>query len=264
MQDKGYTTRELWIPDSAGGIYGKLYLPERAERPRLAVYAHEIGCTHATAQPYAEHLARRGLALFAPDFRGGGEHSRSDGDSLDMSVLTEADDLELVFDAARRWTEVDGEKPVLIGGSQGGLVAAIYAGRHPKRVGALIELYPAFNIPDAMRAAVSSPEEAPERQFFNGWIWMGRRYFRDMWDYDPYGESMRYKGHVLILHGDADDIISIDYSRRAAEKYADAEFHAIRNGKHMFSGDALSEALGYIDGFLEKHGLLPAEVTSDG
>ena len=74
-------------------IYGELYLPNGVERPKLIIYAHEIGCTHTTSRAYAAHLAGRGYAFFAPDFRGGGERSKSEGDTVDMSVLTEVEDL---------------------------------------------------------------------------------------------------------------------------------------------------------------------------
>ena len=91
MSGNDYTVREIRFGEQGRSIYGELYLPNGVERPKLIIYAHEIGCTHTTSRAYAAHLAGRGYAFFAPDFRGGGEHSKSEGDTVDMSVLTEVE-----------------------------------------------------------------------------------------------------------------------------------------------------------------------------
>ena len=98
MSGNDYTVREIRFGEQGRSIYGELYLPNGVERPKLIIYAHEIGCTHTTSREYAAHLAGRGYAFFAPDFRGGGERSKSEGDTVDMSVLTEVEDLEEIFD----------------------------------------------------------------------------------------------------------------------------------------------------------------------
>ena len=64
--------------------------------------------------------------------------------------MTEVEDMEEIAAEAASWDFVDGERPILMGGSQGAYVEAIYAGRHPERVRALIEMYPTFDIPAVM------------------------------------------------------------------------------------------------------------------
>ena len=256
MSETGFSVRELWIGEQGNRIYGKLYLPENANRPPLAVYAHEIACTHSRAKPYAELLAAKGMALFAPDFRGGGDHCRSDGNTVDMSVETEVQDLERVLDAAAGWTCVDAARCVLIGASQGGLVAAIYAARHPERVSALVELYPAFVVPEAIKEVFPSIDVVPEKFYFDNWLWMGRKYYEDMWRYDAYGEPMNYKGPVLIMQGDCDEIVPLRCAVKAAGLYADARLHVFRGAGHMFSGGYMDRALKLIDEFLTGLGLL--------
>lgn len=250
MSENDYTVREIRFGEQGRSIYGELYLPNGVERPKLIIYAHEIGCTHTTSRAYAAHLAGRGYAFFAPDFRGGGERSKSEGDTVDMSVLTEVDDLEEIFDQVRGWDFVDGERPVLFGASQGGFVAAIYAGRHPERVSALIELYPAFAIPDAMHKDYKSVDEVPDRYFFKGWLWSGKRYVRDMWDYDKYAETMNYRGPVLIVQGDSDAIVPPHTVVSAAERYENARLHILPGAGHMFSGEYTETTKALIDEFL--------------
>lgn len=253
-----HTVSELYFGSEGERIYGKLYMPLGIERPQLAIYAHEIGCTHSRAHSYAEHLASHGIAVFAPDFRGGGRHCRSDGDTTDMSVMTEVEDLERVVEFMRGNKDVDGERPIIIGASQGGFVAAIYAGRHPESVPALILLYPAFRIGDEMNEMKRAKGGIPDKMDLYGWIIIGSRYFTDVCDYDPYSETINYTGPVLIISGDSDIVVPKSVSEEAAARYADAELHILPGAGHMFRGKYTEQAIVYIDDFLERHGLLDA------
>ncbi len=256
MANYRFTVHELWCGAPGARIYGKLYLPEGVERPRLIIFAHEVGCTHSTAQPYAEHLASRGYAFYAPDFRGGGVHSRSDGSTLNMSVMTEVDDLNTVIDETRGWDMVDTSGLILMGASQGGLVAAICAAQRPELASALMLIYPVFGIPDAMKKEdFHSREEVPEKYFLKGWLWIGRRYALDIWDYDSFAATERYKGPVLMIHGDADEIV--DTSQYERVRYANMHLHILPGAGHMFRGKYAEQAKALMDEFLDKYA--PAE-----
>lgn len=259
MEEKHYTAQDIRFGPSGRSIYGKLLLPKGVERPKLIVYAHEIGCTHATARPYGMHLANEGFAFLSCDFRGGGDNSKSEGDSADMSVMTEVRDLEDIFDEAASWDFVDGAQPVLFGASQGGLVAAIFAGRHPERVRAIIELYPGFNIPEASKYDFPPDDQIPERYFFRGWLWLGRRYVKDIRGYDSYSETMNYAGPVLIVQGTDDDIVPKEFVEKAAALYKNAEYHELPGAGHMFSGEYTEKTKELIDAFLRREGLLGGE-----
>lgn len=254
MEEHEFTVRELWTGGDGKGLYGVLYAPVDVDRPRLAVWEHELGCTHSTAKPYAEHLAKRGYAVYAFDFRGGGAHSRSDGDTADMTVLSEVRDLAEVMDAASGWSFVDSGQVLLIGASQGAAVAALYAGKHPERVEAALLLYPGFGIPEAMRYDFPG-RKIPERCAYRGWITLGRHYVEEMYDLDLMGGVTRYKGPVLLIHGGSDDVVPVKFAERAAGLYADVEFHILPGAGHMFKGEYTDEALRLIDSFLEKRGL---------
>ena len=79
---------------------------------------------------------------------------------------------------------------------------------------------------------------------------LGRRFFREVRSIDVYATIGRYRGPVLLLHGDHDDIVPIDYSRRAARTYADAELHTIHGARHGFGGKAREEAVARVAAFL--------------
>ena len=117
----------------------------------MVIVCHEFMTNRLFSYPYAMALAKSGYATFCFDFCGGGIVCGSDGDSRDMSVLTEIEDLKSVIAYAKeqRYTN---EKPLLLMGcSQGGLVAALTAAELPEEVGGLILQYPALMIPDAAR-----------------------------------------------------------------------------------------------------------------
>ena len=82
-----------------------------------------------------------------------------------------------------------------------------------------------------------------------------------MWDYDVYQDMPKYGKPVLILHGDKDAIVPMSYSERAAKAYKDAELHVVKDGGHGFQGETFERAMGFIDAYLEKTGILPANAA---
>ena len=141
---------ELRNGESGKMLRGTLYLPDGDGKKPIIITAHELGSD--SQRPwwvnYATHWAEQGYAVLTFDFAGGGQRSRSEGKTTDMSVLTEVSDLETMLGEARTWDFVDQSRIVLVGGSQGGGVASIVAARHPGEIAAQVLLYPAFHLPD--------------------------------------------------------------------------------------------------------------------
>lgn len=182
--------------------------------------------------------------------------SQSDGKTTEMSIMTEADDLNAVINCTREWDFVDSEKIVLLGGSQGGAVAAVTAARSEDEIAGLVLLYPAFVAYDEVHAQFDSLEEVPDKFNFLGWIRVGKNYVSDIWDYDNYGEMKNYKKPVLLIHGDRDSTVDVSYSERAAESYPDATLHVIKGAGHGFYGGSFEEAMQYIFSYLMEIGML--------
>lgn len=67
------------------------------------------------------------------------------------------------------------------------------------------------------------------------WITAGRPYAEDIWDYDVYEEIGNYTDKVLLMHGNADSIVPISYSERAAETYEDADYYVIDGATHDYT-----------------------------
>lgn len=246
-----YRQQEIELENQGQKIYGIAYIPEtEREKVPLVICAHGLGGSYQSNAAYAKQLASHGIAAYCFDFRGGGG-SRSDGDTTEMSVMTEVSDLEVIMEAASGWEFVDENKIVLLGTSQGGITSAITAARHGDHVSGLVLMYPAFLVGDAVHEQFDSLEEVPDKFQFN-WITAGRPYAEDMWDYDVYEEIGNYAGKVLLLHGSADSIVPISYSDRAAEVYRYVEYHVIEGAGHGFHGGAFDEAVRYVFEYLQE------------
>ena len=220
-------------------IRGTQYRPEGNNLP-VAILSHGFMATQDIMRGYAKELARMGYCSFCFDFCGGsaGRKGKSDGATTDMSVLTEVQDLEAVIDYVQTLEYVSGEL-LLMGCSQGGFVSALVAAKPPELVSKLVLFFPALCIPDDARAgkmmfAKFDPKNIPD-QINCGPMKLGKCYVADVIDMDPIAEIRGYRGPVLIVHGNKDKIVNLDYSKKAQRAYPNAKLHVIENGGHGFN-----------------------------
>ena len=249
-----YTTQEIWVQNGDLRIYGIAYVPDTNEQVPLVIFSHELGNDHTSGQRYAERLAEAGYAAYVFDFCGGSVGgNNSDGSNQQMSILTEASDLEAVLEASKTWDFVDPDRIVLLGGSMGGLVTTVVGSRHPEEIAGMILMYPALSAKvDSGAERYKTEAEIPEDvSLFGGWIHVGKNYVTDLWSVDFDQLLSSYKGHMLLLHGDKDRTVPLSWSENASEIIPDCEFYVIQNGGHEFFGqpfeDAMSHILPYLD-----------------
>ncbi len=217
-------------------LYGQIYIPARKESAFPAVIiGHGFTGTYRDNAYYARLLAARGIAGCVFDFCGGSHRTKSDGDTREMSVLTQVEDMKALLECMQSLSYIDRDNIFLMGESQGGFVAALAAAERKEEIKGLIMLYPAFCIPDHGRRDYRSPENIPEE--FTRWgVLLGSKYFTDLWDMDVYGKISEYQGDVLIFHGMLDSLVDLSYSEEAADAYVSAELVVYRSGGHGFSG----------------------------
>ena len=79
---------------------------------------------------------------------------------------------------------------------------------------------------------------------------IGRRFFMELRDIDVDKAMEAYRRPVLIVHGDADNVVPIGYSRRAVERYNDARLMEIPGAGHGFNNRDFEKALKRIRQFL--------------
>lgn len=194
----------------------------------LVVWVHPFGDnSHVIDHTEA---AQHGIAVCAFDFCGGAPDSRSDGASTDMSVVTEAADLQTVLKKMMELPEVDPDRIYLMGMSQGGYVAAMIAGLGTIKIAGMLLLCPAFVLED-LREHMFGRREIPDRFRVRN-MNLGSRYVRDLEQIRIYELMPEYPGPVLIWHGDKDELVPASYIERALEKFPNARLVTVEGAGH--------------------------------
>lgn len=232
-----YTVEETYATRDGLNVYGKLYLPKDAEGKIPAVIlSHSANLTADSMNLYAAGFAERGFAAYAFDFCGGSSSSRSDGETEEMTIFTECDDLKAALAAVSALDYVDEERIYLFGTSQGGLVSALTAEDCADSVKGEILLYPAFNIPELV-SSFSGMGSVGFGSFGGGY---GQAFSDTLKDYDVYSHIGSFDGKVLIIHGSADFIVDKSYSERAALLYTDCTLKILDGAGHGFNSENYS------------------------
>ena len=237
-------------------IGGKLYMPKGLEGKKPAVIrCHGLTGSYKDTEVYAKAAAKTGVVACCFDFCGGHEGSSlSDGDRVHDSVLTEVEDLSAVYDAMANRPDIDPSRIMVMGGSQGGLVAALYAAENPSKPLALGLLFPAFNIPSLVRTftflygGLDNIGDTVTLMGFTVW----RQYAVDAYNIFPYKVIGAYEGPVIIIHGTKDILVPLSNSEDAVKEYKDATLIVLEDQPHGFDKEGQDKAIEYLLGFIDE------------
>lgn len=228
-----YKLKDYTITNARGQkIAGRLYAPVGAGPHKTVIFAHGFSGNYRELEDYGPKFAEKHIAMFLFDFCGGGNDVYSDGSTEEMSVLTELEDFQCVYEFVKGLIEVDEKNIYFMGASQGAYVAALCASRYPQEAKGLVLWYPAFCIADDFR------KKLDEELDYIPKVWemkLGEIYTKDILSIDIYEEIKSYKEKVLIFHGDSDEVVPIYYSERALKYFQDAELIVFSGEGHEFS-----------------------------
>ncbi len=219
-------------------LRGTMYRRPDAAAPLVPVILSH-GFMSSAAQEtegYAKQFAAWGYAAFVYDFAGGGPKSTSEGSFSEMTVLTEVKDLEAMIGYVRGLSDVDADQLTILGCSQGGVVSALTAAKHPDLVHRLILFYPALCIPDDARTGKMmffkfDPADIPDRieaSVPGMKLAISGEYPRCVIGMDIFEEIAPYHGEVLIVHGEKDRVVHVNYGRRAWQVYRAGRAEAVK------------------------------------
>ena len=243
---------EYVIKNGERTLYGVLSKPPyQGKRQGIVILAHGFAGTHHFGYRYFDALNALGYQAYTFDFPYGSPFSTLEKNTMNMSVLDQQADLEAVVEHFRKQEQVDPKKIVVLGESQGGLVAALTAASIGKKISKLVLVYPAFCIPYHWRAKYPNLSDIQDTTR----LWrvpMGRRYFEEIHSMDAFESAKKYKKPVLIVHGDADQVVPLADSERVVKMYKNARLHVIPGAGHGFNDEQFAKMIGWLNEFLSE------------
>ena len=247
---KAQGSEEIWIKNGDRNIYGVVNIPVDGKKKHpIAIVAHGFNGTHYYGKNYFEPFANLGYACYTFDFPCGSANSKSDPNTMNMSVLDEVSDLKAIIRYFRGRKDIDKKHIVVIGESQGGLVGALTAAEMPKQVSRLILAFPALCIPDNWNKRYPTLESIPDTtRLWN--VPMGKRFFIELRDMKVFETIGKFKKPVIIVQGDEDRVVSMEDSQKAVSIYKDARLHIIKGAGHGFKEHELQEYFQQVKLFL--------------
>lgn len=241
---------EVMVVANGREVYIKGYMPDDDEKHPTVILSHGYNGCHADFTKECIYYAQNGFVAYAIDFCGGSTRSKSTGESTDMTVFTEKEDLLAVFDYVSNLDNVDIDNIYLFGGSQGGLVTALAAEEIADKVKGVALYYPALNIPDDWRNNYKTVEEIPETVDFWG-LQLGKNFFMSIRDFYTFDNIGKYSNKVLIIQGDKDTIVQLSVAEKAAKHYSNAELVVLPGEGHGFSANGAKTAMEKVLQFMQ-------------
>ena len=226
------------IDGSKGKLWARLYKPElkAGQRCDLVILCHGLNCDHNF--PLMRRIANyleNDFAVLEFDFNG---HGKSDGRFSEMTIPNEMEDLEQVLAYAQDLRFVD--DIALVGHSQGAVVAAMVAGKHPDDIKAVVLLAPASSVrDDIVRGNLFGidfdPLDMPDSLVLNNGISLGYRYLKTASTLPIFETAANYHGNVCIIHGNGDRLVPYTCSEHFHQTWSNSEYYLLNYYDHNFT-----------------------------
>ncbi len=271
--------RERYLPKDNLQIYVREFIPDIAADtddhsiPAIII-CHGFGANCSGDYDYCELFAKHGYAAYCFDFCGGSRkgEGRSLGDTVDMNVWTECDDLLTVLSHVKKQQFIDSSNITLMGTSQGGFVSGLTAARCRDEVKNLVMICPALCIPDDARrgrlgGAGYDIADVPEKIVCPNNMVIGKQFHEAVVNMDPFLELAQYEGNVLLIQGMLDTTVNYSYAVKLANHYkkGQCQLKLVRSAEHSFSERLKESTMVTILNFLEgKKEILTIQVFITG
>ena len=227
------------IDGSKGKLNARLYQPDLkpGERCDLVILCHGLNADQnfPLLLEVADQLHRQGIATLEFDFNG---HGKSEGRFSEMTIPNEIEDLEQVLAYAQDLRFVD--DIALVGHSQGAVVAAMVAGKHPEDIKAVVLLAPASSVRDDIARGnlfgiEFNPLDPPDSLVLNNGIALGRRYLKTALYLPIFETSGKYRGNACIIQGNGDRLVPFTCGERFHQLWSGSEYYELEYYDHNFT-----------------------------
>lgn len=250
-------TEEYMVTYEDKKLYGQITAPKDYKNKKLpvVVISHGFNNTFDMYKDYIQLLAKQGFLVYGFDYYGGSRNSKSGGqDMLQMSVKTELTGLTNVVEKLTSESYVDKDHLSIIGVSQGGVVASLYAAAKPEHIYKLGLIFPAYVLFDDVKAtyqSLGSPsfDQLPDSLTHHN-ASLGKIYLTDALDIDIEDVQRKIIAPTLIVHGTNDTIAPYQYSVDAIQRIPNAKLVTVEGGSHRIDENFSKIAIPDIQNFL--------------
>ncbi len=219
------------------------FIPAGGTAPAVVVL-HGWGANASLMLPLAPHLHRAGLHALFLDAR---NHGRSEHDDF-VSMPRFAEDLDVAID----WLhELDDVSDIGVIGHSVGAGAALLVGSRRNDLSAIVSVS-AFAHPGEIMASAPPMSRMPARVRTGVFRTMEKTIGARFNDIAPRSTVARVKAPLILVHGDADDVVPISNLFELAQRAPQARTLIVPGANHA-SLKEFEPYMGTILGFLSEH-----------
>ncbi|ADL53366.1 alpha/beta hydrolase family protein [Clostridium cellulovorans] len=215
-------------------LHGNFVMPEQVGKYPVVIYSHGYNGVGEDFKKNAEYLAQNGIGAFYYDFCGGSVRSKSSMKTTEMTIFTEKEDLQAVLSILKKQENVDADNIFVFGASQGGFVTTLVAEECADDIRGMVLLFPALCIADNWNERFPNTEDIPNSEDLWG-MTLGKRFFETLRGFDIFTHIGKYQRNILIMHGDQDEIVPLEYSQRLRKVYSNVKIEVFQGEAHGFS-----------------------------
>ena len=197
-------------------LRGTLFIPDGKGPFPAVILFHGSESTGDTNFELAEKLAQQGIVGFAFNYRGCGI---SDGDIKQQTIGMGLDDVEAAMKVFLSQKEVDKNRLGLLGGSYGGFLASLVVNR--------------YNIKSLVLSVPAAYDQSELSDIHGAHLGKNLRHFTNSLSYK---EIAKFKGYLLIIQAENDEILPAGMVEKYFESAALAEKKeklVLKNTRHQ-------------------------------
>lgn len=247
--------QKVWFQNSKGDSLCGI-LSDSGTNTQIVILCHGFSSTkdNSTNLRLEEILRKNKISSFRFDFYG---HGESDGKFENITISEAVDDVlkSISYLKKRKYKKI-----ALMGGSFGG-IASIMAASKTKGLAFLVLKCPVSNYKEKRLLEMSKFELETWKK--KGWTYYesGRHgklrlnytFFQDFDKNNGYLAAKKIKAPTLIVHGDKDESVPIEQSKKTSRLIKNCKLEIIKGADHRFTNpEHFEKMIGLISGFIIK------------
>ncbi|KAK8847102.1 hypothetical protein M9Y10_019682 [Tritrichomonas musculus] len=258
-EKKVYAVQKFVLFNNNSTIGGFMFKPKNAgNKVPAVIISHGFLCNLLFSFSYVRSFTRIGFVCFIFDYPNSGTMLFSSGKFFNLknnSFESEKSDLNTVLNYVQSIDFIDKDHISLVGCSQGGVIATMLTAERSNEINNLILFYPAFNIPiEAHKGQMMDKKfdinNPPESLRVILVVKLYKCYIESATSLDIYETIKKINQKILIVHGDLDIFVNINYSIEASKVCKNCELLVIKRGTHGFFFGGWSKAMNRTNSFL--------------